>query len=181
MQGKNHVATNTAILLATISFSSSLPVITERLMPNEPTIITGITYSVIGYFCFVFGSLLPDIDTPHSTLGEYLYIPVQHRTWTHSIWFILLFVWLGTKNRFFAWMAIGVILHILIDVFSYSGLNIFYPISFRRSKAADGHIFRFYKVGGSTEYIFMTFIFCISIYLIGRYGILGKGIVNFWA
>ena len=184
MQGKNHVKANTAILLASLSFSSSIPFITERMIPPDPGIVSSVVYPLVGYSCFVLGSLLPDIDHKYSTLGKYFYLPVRHRTWTHSIWFVLPFLWLGTKNRFMFWMALGIILHILLDSFSASGVSFFYPFTsmrtYRRAKAYRGHGLTLYSVGDPAEDIFMLLVVVISLGFFVYMGLWNHGFWTFW-
>ncbi len=83
------------------------------------------------------GSLLPDIDEPRSYIGlkfPYLSIPlkllgIKHRTITHSIWFVFIFLLPGIllKNIFLIGMAFGVFMHLIGDMLTKGGVPLFYP------------------------------------------------------
>lgn len=184
MRGTNHIITNTSILFASLSFSQYMPIMVDRMIPANPDCLTGLLYPAAGYLSFVVGSLLPDIDTKHSLLGRYIHIPVAHRTWTHTLWVILLFFFLGIKSRLLFWMFLGVTLHIFIDALSAGGVSYLYPITkyrvYNNAKIAEHHAFKIYKVGSSSESNFVFLIVSISILIFGYYGIWNKGILYFW-
>lgn len=88
------------------------------------------------------GSLLPDIDTPHSILGRKvkaisypIYKVFGHRTITHSlfVWTLLLFIspFLNT-GLMYGVVCIsvygGVISHLLLDLISTTGIPLLYPL-----------------------------------------------------
>lgn len=96
------------------------------------------------------GSLLPDIDSPNSQIGQL--VPVVshvigrifgHRTITHNLFFILFWVALAyNTGRHGVWaLAWGVFVHILMDSFSGQGVPWLYPII--RQKISFG----WYRVG----------------------------------
>lgn len=97
---------------------------------------------------FLIGGLLPDIDTPYSMLGRIIYIPVEHRTWTHAIWWPLIFCIAGIWVRPFMWLGLGIFMHDLWDHPSASGINWFYP-----KKRKKKHKFKLYHTGKASEYI----------------------------
>jgi len=87
----------------------------------------------------LLGSLLPDIDTPKSSLGRllpFLSIPIErrwgHRTLTHSL---LLVAGLGLvclplyflHGSLYGALLIGIISHLMADCATLSGVPLFYP------------------------------------------------------
>ncbi|MBQ1664019.1 MAG: metal-dependent hydrolase, partial [Clostridia bacterium] len=75
----------------------------------------GFVLSMLGY---LGGSLMPDVDSPHSPFGRYVHVNVAHRTWTHSLWFVLLFAIPSYWFRPLIWLALGTFFHIFWDSFS---------------------------------------------------------------
>jgi len=92
--------------------------------------------------CLVF-SLLPDIDSPKSVIGKVLY-PLSkmlnryfgHRTITHSILFVLFIIFLFKTLIYFGIIqntdltmiaCFAVLSHIILDMFTVSGVPFFYP------------------------------------------------------
>jgi len=116
--------------------------------------------------CLVFGSLLPDIDHPYSTLGKYIFPisgAIKHRGFTHS--FLAAFIlplpllYFGTGYYFITiW---SYLLHLLVDTLSPMGVMWLYPIKKRYS-------LNLAKTGGIEEaFIVVTcllFIFKIKIF-----------------
>ena len=98
---------------------------------------------------YLLGSLLPDIDTPYSTLGRIIYIPFEHRTWTHAIWIPLILLIAGIWIRLLFWLGLGIFFHDFWDSFSASGIHWFYPI-----KRKGRNKLRLYHTGQRSEYIF---------------------------
>lgn len=92
----------------------------------------------------LLGSLLPDIDHPHSLLGRYvpfiskpLYRYCGHRSLTHSLFFIFALVLLISLFGFelFAFgIGVGMLSHVLLDLFwpGSSGVAFLYPFYKRR-------------------------------------------------
>lgn len=78
---------------------------------------------------FIVGSLLPDIDSKTSLLGRICHIPVRHRTWTHTVWFIIPFGVLSVFVPCVFWLLYGCVLHIFFDSLSKGGICWFYPLS----------------------------------------------------
>lgn len=91
----------------------------------------------------VGGSLLPDIDHPKSFLGNKvkilsnaLYTSVGHRSLTHSLLFAGV---VGIiVSLFNAWLGLGIVLgilsHILLDMFTGAGVAYLYPFKKSRIK-----------------------------------------------
>ena len=96
--------------------------------------------SLLSLVLLCLGLLLPDIDLQTSTLGKFLYLPIEHRTWTHSVWFLFPFILGGIFLKPVMWIAIGIFLHLLCDSFSRCGVCWFYPISHYKYFGGEGKI-----------------------------------------
>lgn len=110
----------------------------------------------IGVALFVFGTLLPDIDNEKSLLGRHVHIPVEHRTWTHALWFVLASAMASTAVPLLWWFTAGYAVHLFWDSLSRGGVCWFYPLSnYRRfgggAKVKNGHVLRLYGVGDGSE------------------------------
>ena len=83
--------------------------------------LTGLafTHNIIGFICWIFGNILPDIDTRRSTLGRYNPFAywMTHRGHCHSflgiIFLSLPFVMLGITN--YEYVLMGAVTHLLSD------------------------------------------------------------------
>ncbi|MDD4353877.1 MAG: metal-dependent hydrolase [Candidatus Nanoarchaeia archaeon] len=86
-------------------------------------------------FFTILGSTLPDIDLPSTPLGQsfnklsqYLYRRFGHRGLTHSVYWSLLFGALSFINKdIFLQLCIGYTAHIFLDMFTPTGVKLFYP------------------------------------------------------
>lgn len=114
----------------------------------------------LGGLMFVLGTLLPDIDSPTSSINRMLHLrhvrwPFPHRTLTHSIWPILALLVLSGIWPYFAWLAAGMATHVILDAFSTSGVCLLWPIThYKRShkrRRYNPHHLAIYKVGGHME------------------------------
>lgn len=133
--------------------------------------------SVAGFFVsivlFGLGTLLPDVDSQGSILGRVVYLPIRHRTWTHSIWpllvlFALSFAWIG-----FFWIALGMFFHLLMDSVSRQGVCWFYPISKYRYYSGGAavkvkHLLKFYRTGSKMEkFVCYTYVvLCVCVFAV---------------
>ncbi|OEH92989.1 metal-dependent hydrolase [Bacillus solimangrovi] len=89
-------------------------------------------------FGILVGSLLPDIDHPNSkisnaipVLGKAVSKTVGHRTFFHSLIFIVMLFFLyrtNISNDFVTGLILGVTSHIIGDMFTVRGVYLFYPI-----------------------------------------------------
>jgi membrane-bound metal-dependent hydrolase YbcI (DUF457 family) len=81
-----------------------------------------------GKISFVLGSYVPDFDI---LLIPYLEPAIRaHRTFTHSLYLIaiLLFLFKITKKKYFLGFALGVSLHIALDIPFGGGVYLLYPL-----------------------------------------------------
>lgn len=97
----------------------------------------------LGFGLFLIGTLLPDIDLPHSLLGRFMpwgirwaklrgggaQSPLAHRGWTHTLWAILITIGIGIWIQPVGWWLVaGVVTHIFLDSFSAAGWVWYYPL-----------------------------------------------------
>lgn len=123
------------------------------------------------YICagllFLLGSILPDIDSSSSLLGRYFHLPVEHRTWTHTVWACAL-VFAGVfLSKLFFWLGLGYFLHLFWDSLSKGGVCWFYPISHYTTyssgaKVKKKHILKLYKTGKTSEYVLIGVLITAS-------------------
>ncbi len=86
-------------------------------------------------FFTILGSTLPDIDLPSTSVGQsfsklsnYLYRRFGHRGLCHSVYWALLFGLLSFINKdVFLQLCIGYTAHIFLDMFTPTGVKLFYP------------------------------------------------------
>ncbi len=71
----------------------------------------------------LIGSILPDLDVLPYFFG--IKYRKTHRTFMHSIFFPLLIL------PFSAPLCLGILVHLLMDLMTYPGLKLFYPLSNR--------------------------------------------------
>lgn len=88
-----------------------------------------------------FGSLLPDIDIDNSLLGRFIpgWLLWEHRTFTHSLLFMLVVgvigVLLGGPYSLIIGLWIGIMTHLILDAITPMGLPyLFFPFAYDRSK-----------------------------------------------
>lgn len=80
------------------------------------------------------GSLLPDADYPKAPVGRIipLWIFFKHRTYTHSIFFMLFVGVIGLIFHINIWLTAGLLLgilsHLLLDSTTPMGIRWFYPL-----------------------------------------------------
>ena len=187
MNGKHHIATGiaTAVIIDTgIKFMTSKLEITNIFQAyhdfifKTPTLETDadIVISSISYLffaaLFITGCLLPDIDSKESMLGRYIHLPIEHRTWTHSIWGLIILAVASFYIPYIFWLFYGCFLHIFYDSLSRCGICWFYPFSQYKTyptgaKIKKGHFIYLYRTNNISEKITAACIIAISIFSIG--------------
>lgn len=87
-------------------------------------------------FGIILGSTLPDIDYPFSYMGQmfprfsnWIYKKFGHRSITHSIYWSLLLGILSFVETNFLTLFIGYTSHVLLDLFTYTGVKLLYPLN----------------------------------------------------
>ena len=172
MLGKNHMITATTILAgqSLLCYDMAYGFGVDHLMiyragnlalwylTDTADIGSPWLYYPLAVMFFLAGAVSPDIDTPSSMLGRKVHIGVKHRTWTHSIWFVLLFLIPGIfLFKPLVFLAYGAFLHILCDSFSAEGVHWLYPLKNKH------HICQFYNTGEISEVLFTVILEAIVI------------------
>lgn len=111
-----------------------------------------------GALLYIFGTVLPDIDTPYSMVGRHVHLPFKHRTWTHALWFPIVFCVAGIFFKPLFWLGIGMVVHDFWDALSISGIHWFYP--FRKDKP---HKIKLYHTGKTSEYVTDAVVIIIAV------------------
>lgn len=130
-------------LVAALTFSTFSKLYLDNL---------NILYKLMLFFIYFqfsnFGAMLPDLDTRKSYiskkwpyLSKFISKRTKHRGFTHSLLFLLilsqflkLIVLIGDKNIILICCAYGIVCgyfsHILLDIFTYEGVDLFFPLGF---------------------------------------------------
>lgn len=197
MQGRSHVVVNVFVASASViglcSLSESLTGI-SRLSEYTNTIIAGLVpkplsfYNIsvpypwdvfsawfICYLSLIIGSLLPDIDSRSSALGKVFHLRLRHRTWTHSIWALILLFVMCFGNVYARWLFFGYFLHILCDSFSSAGVCLLYPLTKYRKYSngafvAKGYHLKLYRTNKFSEGVFVGVTVAVSILMFIYFG-----------
>lgn len=155
MTGKQHLVAGSTLTVLTVTVYENV----KYNWTNEPVVdmITNIKDFVIPQnialipICIIFlflGFLSPDCDESKSMLGRYFYVPVEHRTWLHTLWIILMFIGLGFLFKPFFCLAFGYFTHLFVDSPSKCGVCWLYPISkykhYGHAKIKKGHFVYLY-------------------------------------
>lgn len=80
------------------------------------------------------GSLLPDTDHPEAPAGRILplWIFFKHRTYTHSLFFVLSVGLIAVMFHANVWLTVGLVLgiltHLILDSTTHMGVNWIYPL-----------------------------------------------------
>lgn len=127
----------------------------------------------VPFFLFsLLGSLLPDIDHQHSTIGKhfpFISKTLKHRGFTHSLLFIcILVIFLlqmqGLNKIMLNGVTTGVFSHTFVDMFNPSGVALLYP-SRKRYK-----ILPLVKTGKESEAVFVVIMIALSVLYIQKFG-----------
>ena len=127
-------------------------------------------YAVIGSILYMFGTLLPDIDSRKSILGRFMYIPVKHHKITHTLWVVSMLFLMSLIIRPIAWISFGYLVHLWLDSYSRCGVCYFYPISKyieypNGAMVKRNHKIKLYRTGASSEGIVTGIIVLITVFL----------------
>lgn len=125
-------------------------------------------------FLFI-GFLLPDCDTKNSMLGRYVHIPIEHRTWVHTIWFVLILFLPGFVFKPFFCLALGAFIHLFCDSFSKCGVCWFFPDYnyYGHAKIKNGHLFYLYRSELSAWIVCAVLILFTVLFILGVLDIIG--------
>ncbi|UQS86203.1 metal-dependent hydrolase (plasmid) [Nicoliella spurrieriana] len=174
---RTHIAVSEALVLGGLYFT------------NQPISVEMI--SVLGVW---IGAQMPDIDVKNTRINRFfgvfgfIFAMQKHRTWTHSIWAVLLmggaanylpvlqmmnanFAAINFQRVFYWAIFAGYLLHLLEDSFSKQGVRWLYPISVKgtynkhRRAGSRRSKWYFYQTGGPAERLFYLFATLAIIYL----------------
>lgn len=98
----------------------------------------------IGMPLFIVGTVLADVDLPHSLAGRFMpwgttwrrqsaseqaTSPIAHRGWTHTLWVLLgVGALAATVAPVLVWLLAGMVTHVLLDAMSMAGWVWYYPL-----------------------------------------------------
>lgn len=167
MTGKSHITMNlcTATVMADAIFlgaNTNEKSIPYALSNDIKTFVTNngtiplIVFITSAMALYILGSILPDIDHPYSMIGKIIYIPIEHRTWTHAIYIPIILCIASIKIRLLLFLGLGMFLHDFWDAFSTSGIHWLYPKKMK-------HRLKLYHTGTFSEYIFVALFIMITI------------------
>lgn len=127
-----------------LSIIESVKNIRLFLIPVHPVL------KLLFFILFVLGTLLPDCDTPESWIGRFFYLPIGHRTITHTLWVNFIFFFIGMIWKPLMGIALGYFCHLLCDAFSRQGICWLYPLGRYRyfwngARVKDYHFFFLYN------------------------------------
>lgn len=155
----------------------ALPFVTDKYLNNYEFIYKSILILIYVYFCYI-GSLAPDIDMKNSYISKLLPrvykcfgSKLRHRGLTHSLVFLYFLgeifnslikytdnniVFILLSSGFF----LGYISHLILDIITKEGIEIFYPITINFSLLPI-------KTSSKTEKALCKVLHFICIFLLG--------------
>lgn len=171
MTGKSHIACNVSVA---VTAGSALRIIEKKYnlicADRIVSFIQGTVYPfltghrampmvfwwILAGLLFLLGSIFPDCDTKSSLIGRVIHLPLEHRTWTHSVWFLIPCAVLMWYFPIGFYLFAGYFLHLLFDSMSYGGVCWFYPLSKYRTyssgaKVKTKHWCKLYRTGQTSE------------------------------
>lgn len=179
MNGRDHIICN----LATLGSLSILDAcLVKSLSDDNNTVLLNVVNSVNNWLMdgseivslytililafFIFGSILPDVDSKSSLIGKWIYVPVEHRTWFHALYIPILLFIISIWVRPFFFLAFGYLLHLFFDSFSTCGICWFYPypgyVTFEGgARVKDHHWIKLYKTNSTGEYVIVVIMVAI--------------------
>ncbi len=183
MTGRGHLFSGTVLAADTIAAAgivavSGKPELLAKALPTCKAVLVpsgdGAAFALSAVACAAFyflGLLLPDIDSPGSTVTKLTHfsLPLTHRGFTHSFWFLLIFLLLGRFAWFpFRYIGIGMLVHDLMDWGSTAGWVPFYPFGrwrkYQNCVMARGHFISFYSSKAEhSETVVNIFLILLSV------------------
>lgn len=178
MKGDQHLITGAAVATFNVAMYEQIvtnwtnqPAVDLVINVKKFIIPQNIIVATIAVLLFVLGLLAPDCDSPKSTLGRFIYIPIEHRTWLHTAYIVIAFAILGIFLRPFFLFAIGYFVHLLFDSPSKCGICWFNPSGYKHypngGKMKKGHVVVLY-FNDITAYILCAVVWIFVIcYVLG--------------
>lgn len=128
----------TAVNLTYLPYEPVREVAAAVATPQALSMQIGAIGTSLLYAFYFLGLLLPDCDSEKSFISHIVRLPFEHRTWTHTVWAVLLFVVAGFFYKPLWGLALGVFVHILMDSLSVLGVCWFYPITAYKNSIKTG-------------------------------------------
>jgi len=129
--------------------------------------ISPVSNQLLFFLIALFGSLLPDIDHPHSWLGRRVKVVswfFKHRGFIHSIFIIplitLLISYFFHTNQYTIPLLVGYVSHLVGDMLSQEGIAPFTPFFKKQWKI------QLFRVGSTIELILFFSILIADGYLL---------------
>jgi membrane-bound metal-dependent hydrolase YbcI (DUF457 family) len=120
------------------------------------------------------GFLLPDCDNSRSFIGRYFHVPVEHRTWMHTLYIVLLLGGIGIFFRPVIWLAFGYFQHLVCDAPSKCGVCWLNPYGYKRfghAKIKKGHFLYLYSSEPGGWMVCGGLVVLTAAYILGVFGI----------
>lgn len=141
------------------------------LLYVNPVWLSCLAWLALDILGFVVGSFLPDIDSTGSVFGGHIDVLGGHRGITHTIYPVLIFLFIGLFIRPFAWLALGYFGHIFWDTWSRCGVSWFQPVNgyihYKSGvKIKRGHRLWLYRVGSLSEYVVTGVLVAVAVFLV---------------
>jgi membrane-bound metal-dependent hydrolase YbcI (DUF457 family) len=185
MTGKSHLATNIscAVVITNVlvyagytysgwhasSINSEARYALNECVGNHSN-MNGVLWLAAAVILFLIGTLLPDIDSPKSIISKLLHfhLPIEHRTWTHTIWVVIAIAVGSIFFRPLMFLGFGYTLHLFWDSLSAAGCCWFYPFEKYKSfgsnaKVKEKHILKLYHTGKAGEYVLLGIIITLTV------------------
>lgn len=203
MMGENHIKVNFHVGLAYFTATSMMmgsryPIVsktgmrlTELFIPRTVNwhMYHGFfrqcaVYMIFSFLLFMLGTLLPDIDSKKSLLGRYIYLPIKHRRWTHTVWVLLGIFPFAVFFVYIRALWVGYFLHLLLDAVSAAGVCWIYPIHKyieydSGAFVAPNHKHKWYHAGKDSEKVLANSIMLFCLFFIVYFGIVRMGLMPF--
>lgn len=200
MTGKSHIIINISsavvsaniLLYAGLSYNGqsaeNVKMMSNAVVQylNDSSFFSQTAYWILAISFFLVGSVLPDIDSEKSMISRLLHfhLPIEHRTWTHTLVFPVLFGILSLWFKPLLFLSIAYLLHLLWDNLSKQGVCFFYPFEQyigygSGAKVKKGHKLKVYRTGQASEFVLLgvvatlTVTMCVYFALEGFYSTWG--------
>ncbi len=180
MNGKQHLTAGVTLTVLDVAIYENIihNWTDERIINCVKTVGDFVLPNHILFYplCFAFlflGFLLPDCDNRKSFIGRYFHVPVEHRTWMHTLYIILAFLVIGLFFHPFIWLAFGYFQHLVCDSPSRCGVCWLNPYGYKRynhAKIKKGHYIYLYSSESTAWMLCGVFVAITIMYIIGALG-----------
>jgi membrane-bound metal-dependent hydrolase YbcI (DUF457 family) len=126
MTSREHIVTGLPVCAWLLNVSAS----STAAQALAQTGVTSQGASFLAVALIMLGVVLPDCDYKGSLISHLFYLPIEHRTWTHALWFplvVALVAVLLPPVRILVWLSVGYVVHLAFDACGACGICWFYP------------------------------------------------------